>query len=305
MTVVRDEARTEHMGRCPSDETLAVWFDGKLSAADAEELEAHVAVCSRCAELAAAVAPLLDAAELDVTESGAVGAGVLDSADPRRPPSARVPMIRAWRPLVALAASVVVLVGIVAVWQMRRGDPARDVATLAALQGERRPTHGRLSGFPWAAPSVTYRSGSAAGDATRANLLATAADIARKYQASDDPREAHALGVALLVAGDVDTAVETLAAAAAARPADAAILNDASVAYLERAWARSDAAALEEARRLAERATRLQPDQGAGWFNLLRVAQLQNDVALEARANDGLARVEPPASPWRVEAPTP
>ena len=41
---------------CPSDQTMAAYFDGSLSAEDAARVETHVADCERCLELIAEMA---------------------------------------------------------------------------------------------------------------------------------------------------------------------------------------------------------------------------------------------------------
>ena len=38
---------------CPSEQTMAAYFDASLSAEDRDDVEAHVASCERCLELVA------------------------------------------------------------------------------------------------------------------------------------------------------------------------------------------------------------------------------------------------------------
>ena len=189
------------------------------------------------------------------------------------------------------------------VWQQSRPRPSEDLLALASAQGEVRQTFGRLSEFGWAAPPAVTRSGAVppAGTAP-ATLLDLAAEIDARARSRAAPEARHARGVALLVAGEVDAAIVELSAALDARPDDIRLINDAAVAYLQRAWSTSDGASAGEARRLAERVVALQPSSVEGWFNLLMAARLTDDEALATRAAREVIAREAPSSGWRKEA---
>ena len=300
-----------HAAPCPSDETLAAWLDDRLTPDESKRIEAHVADCDDCAELVAAIVPVLD--DIALASEGVLVDMAADAPKPITaftapgPRATRVdpaPVHVRWRvrrTLQALAAAVTLAIGGAMFWQ--RGTdvpPAEDLRALAAVQGDVRQTHGRLVGFPWAEAPRTYRSAAAAG-APRADLLSTAEGIKQQYLHPETPSARHALGVALLLAGDVDSAVESLELAVNARPTDPRFANDAAVAHLQRAWASGDEQDLRRARQLAESIVAQHPNSAEGWFNLMMAGRRAGDQALEARAARRLAELEPAASGWRTE----
>ena len=304
-----------HAETCPSDETLAAWLDDRVTLADRQSIEGHVADCDDCAELVAALAAVLDDAGVGtqpvLAEVPAVSRMPIAALTDVANGGARTGFSRGrdrWtvtRTMQALAATLVLAVGGAMFWQMGTDvHPAEDLRALAAVQGEMRHTQGRLYGFPWAEAPRTYRSATA-GAATSTARSSTTAEIERRYKAQDTPEARHALGVALLVGGDIDAAIAALESAVAARPNDAMLSNDAAVAHLQRAWASGDATSLRRARQLAESIVAQHPRSAEGWFNLMMAGRRAGDKALEARAASRLAELEPAASGWRTELPEP
>ena len=115
---------------------------------------------------------------------------------------------------------------------------------------------------------------------------------------SDAVEARHADGVRRLLLGDVDRSIELLEQAAALNRADPAILNDLSVAYLERASRHGGARDLVDAFERSDHAARLDPTFTAAVFNrALAVERL----GLRADAIEAWRRVRD-SSPWRQEA---
>ena len=276
---------------CPADEVLAAYLEGGLAPEQRAAIVAHLADCGRCLELVAALAPDLPDVP-DVPEAHAAVATPLPSptspTSPPAPAGQRTPVMR-W---LALAAALVVVAGaVLLVTQMRRtAEPG-----LASLQQasalDRRPTFGRLSGFAYAPEPTTYRSGDSRPEAPRA-LLDRAAAVESAHRGRDQAASLHAYGVALLVSGAVDDAVETLTRAVTAAPRDARVLNDAATAYLQKARLTSDDAAFTQARLLAEQAVAVAPDLPEAWFNLATIGASTDDVALHDAAVERLRALE-------------
>jgi tetratricopeptide (TPR) repeat protein len=311
-TPVGDNDRRAAAAACPSDEALAAWLDARLDAAEGERLEAHLAGCATCLELVAALSPALALSDWRAGSRpsfredvpGPPRAAVvqpLPSEVGHRAPAPASIAARRWRALLVAAALLVVAGGALTVVQFQR-EPETSAAfdRLSRAQGATRRTHGRLSGFAWAGPPATLRGATTPKPDDRAALASSAADIARSYGADRSPNALHATGVAHLVAGELDAALGALDAAAAARPLDIRILNDAAVAHLQRASTAADDGSLYRARQLAEEAVRLRPDAAEAWFNLAHIGRLAGDHALMDRAREQCARLEP-GSAWHRE----
>lgn len=258
-----------------------------------------MADCDACVELLAAIVP-------DLPDPALVeGRGALlpfpVAPDPVEPPPVRPRQLMRW--MAPIAASLVVVIGgAAALRQWRDAGPGLEV--LRSAHVDVRPIHGRLTGFAYAPAPATMRS----GDISDANISIPLLDAAAAVEAARSRRTSatsrHAYGVALLVAGDVDGAITVLSEAVAVRPADAAVLNDAAAAWLQKAQTTSDVQARQEARRLAERATAADASRPEGWFNLASVAMLDGDDAAVQRALARLRALEG-ASPWVEELAVP
>jgi tetratricopeptide (TPR) repeat protein len=109
-----------------------------------------------------------------------------------------------------------------------------------------------------------------------------------------------AAGVAQLLVGDHDAAVEALEHAAAAEPARAAYHNDLAAAYLARGRAWDERADFEKSQRAAERALALDPALDEAYFNqALALDALGRTREAEDAYRQALAR--DPQSPWNAE----
>ena len=300
--------------QCPDDETVAAYLDHRLSDADIDRIEAHMADCDRCVAHLAILAEVSD----DIVEAqGAREEGRADkvvSFPPPATPVAPSPVpVRLRRWLAPVAAVLVVGVSAALTWQLVRdagpGIPelqeAARVAAAESAADSSRSTFGRLSGFPYGAPPAVRRSGTRT---TSGEAALPVMEAARQVEAAragrDDVASLHAYGVALLLAGDVDAAVDRLSRAAVAAPGDARVLNDAATAHLQKAQLTSDAPALAEARRLADAAVQREPALAEGWFNLAQVAVLSGDEALRQRAIERLGALRD-TTEWRRELEAP
>jgi tetratricopeptide (TPR) repeat protein len=291
--VVNDDIRpTPH--DCPGDETLAAWMDGRLERGDAEAVEEHVSTCEDCLLLVASVSGSADE-ELEFPESPPLGT--------ERPGDR--PAGSSWwrgRYLLPLAASVLLAASVVTIGIRPSRTPASELAVLreAAASADRRSTFGRLSGFAWAAPPLTLRSGTSSARVVSPSMRTAVDSIESAYASSSTVEGLHVYGVALLVSGDTDGAIAALSKAAAMEPRDAGRLADASAAFLQRGRATGDAEALAHARRLAEAAVELDDATASAWFNLAMIGTATGDSALVDRAQAALKRIEP-TSPWLAD----
>lgn len=281
---------------CPDDEMLAAYLDGKLSKADVTRLETHMAGCDQCVELLAAIAPGLEMvqhpAPVEVRGPDVVPFPVpapvvdVESARPRR--------LTRW--LAPIAASLIVVIGGAFVVRFV-SDAGPGLEVLRSATQEQRRTQGRLTQFAYAPPIPTRRSSTAVDTPPPQALLDAAAAVEQARSGRTDAASLHAYGVALLISGEVDAAIDTLLRAVTLSPRDAAVLADASTAWLQKGQATSDAKAFGEARRLAEEAVAIAPQSVAAWFNLGLIGRLHGDPALTARALAQLQALEA-GSPW-------
>jgi len=128
---------------------------------------------------------------------------------------------------IAVAAAVGYVVGEAGA-RRSSGDPAARFAQLATRQG--RPTVARLAGFPWAPAAETLR-GSAGAPA--AELLALGREIRSRAAADPSAENRHALALVHLAVGELDEAIELLAALVLESPRDD-FGNDLAAALLAR-----------------------------------------------------------------------
>ena len=156
-----------------------------------------------------------------------------------------------------------------------------------------RVTGGFRRGHP-----VETRSGSTAKNVS---LLAAAAAFQQAAQADPSPSNLHAWGVAQLLLGDDDSAVQDLDDAAGREPANARYQSDLAAALLTQSVHRRTAADLPRALQVAELAAKLDPLLLEAWFNrALILDRLALRDAARAAWNDYLARDA--RSEWATEA---
>ena len=283
----------EHTG-FPSDETLAAFIDGRLDAETRAKVIAHMTTCSECYSV------FLSATEV---------------------PS-RAASREAWRPRrawIAVAAATLAA-GIACALLI---TPIRDrilhredgMAALAKAAPAQRTIAGRISGFPYQ-PQASVMRGSKSSplqNPANASLLTAAAGVQRSVAARRTAANLHASGVANLLLGNNDVAIDTLheallaetgertVAAAIAESDDVPLLNDLSAALSNRATnTRRPIPDAVEAVRCAERAWRIGGTPEAAWNRAVAAEALNGRGHAMTAWHDYLAIDA--TSPWAAEA---
>lgn len=177
---------------------------------------------------------------------------------------------RKWAGFVAIAALVVgTLVGSLIA---RRSTVAVNAPTraLASAWGQRFSTEARLSG------GFHYRRASASDVPARQNLefLTEAGRIQREAQQAPDAANLHAWGVAQLLLGEVDEAIETLQTSMALGGETSSLFSDLAAAHMTRATRERRAMDWALALEAADRALEINPANREAAFN--RALSLKN-----------------------------
>ena len=227
---------------CPDASVLAAYVEGKLDRRLRREVERHVADCPDCPTVIAETVHFL---RNEVDE----GEGDIDS--PSRAPLGRF----------AIAAGVAALCVVGVVWQdVIKRDPLRSLKQTAA-NAKARTVEGRLADFEYA-PFIVSRSGRK--PAIDLALRAEAERLQKSHASS--VRTLHARGVALLLTGDVPSALHVLDAVSRRAPNDAKVQSDLAVAYIA-AGHGSNREPFRRALSAAEAAIAISPSLAAAHFN--------------------------------------
>jgi hypothetical protein len=282
----------EHKG-FPSDETLAAFIDGRLDAETRANVIAHMTTCSECYSVF-----------LSATESS--------PAAPRekwRPG-------RAWIAVAAATAAAGIACALL-ITPIRDRLLHRDdgMAALAKAAPPQRIIAGRISGFPYQPPAPVMRGSKfdPLQNPANASLLTAAAGVQRSVAARRTAANLQASGVANLLLGKDDAAIDTLheallsetgqrdVTAAIAESDDVLLLDDLSAALSNRAMARRrpipDAV---EAVRCAERAWRIDRTPETAWNRAVAIEALNGRAHAMTAWHDYLAIDG--TSPWAAEA---
>jgi CHAT domain-containing protein len=265
--------------RCPSEETLGAFLDGRLSGSERDAVVMHIATCDRCIAGAAFVTQVRE-------ESRTTGSQ----------PVAREPRSRRFNWL-SIAAALVIVAGIAAFVMRSRAQPG--IPTLiAAAPTTYRTIEPRLTGFPWAELQRLRADVPPDPDALRLGGAAAEVLVRAQRDASDDA--VHAAGVAKLLLQRANEAVEQLRAVAA-KSGTAAAWNDLAAAYYTSAVRDGRNANLPRALAAADRAIAVDESLHEARFNralILERMGLRN-AALDAW-REYLTR--DPSSSWAAEA---
>jgi hypothetical protein len=283
----------EHTG-FPSDETLAAFIDGRLDAETRAKVIAHMTTCSECYSV------FLSATELPSRAA---------ARDPWRPR-------RAWMAVATATAAAgmacAFLITPVRDHILHREDGMSALRKAAPLQ---RTIAGRISGFPYqsAAPVMRGRKSDPLQNPANASLLTAAAGVQRSVAARRTAANLHASGVANLLLGNNDVAIDTLhesllaetgqrtVPAAIAESDDVSLLNDLSAALSTRAIAkRRPIPDAVEAVRCADRAWRIGRTPEAAWNRAVAVEALNGRGHAMTAWHDYLAIDA--TSGWAAEA---
>ncbi len=285
----------EHTG-FPSDETLAAFIDGRLDPETRGQVIAHMATCPECYSV------FMSATEMAEVVSAPNGSHR----------SSRQAWLAVAVTALAAAFSIVFLVTPVRDLVFPRHDSGLDA--LAKAAPEQRTIAGRISGFPYQ-PMVHQTRGERVDpmrDPANATLLTAAASVQRSLNERRSPANLHAAGVANLILGHTDAAVDTLHEALLAETGrhrvaeaiddsnDVRLLNDLSAALSNRTAVHPKTD--DEALRCADKAWRISGTPEAAWNRAIATETLHGAGSDSARSawRDYLAR--DPVSQWATEA---
>lgn len=203
-----NEPRTN--SSCPGSETLASFAEGKLSTEERAAVIEHLTTCPACYETIREVGILRDELE---------------------PRAREVTPFRRRPALIAAGVAALVLIFLATPLRERffGSDELTPVALLAAAVADQRPIEPRLAGFDHA-PLRPVTRGERTGSY---ELLAAAARIEQEMSDPPTASDEHALGLAKLLLGEWDEAVDLLLRAVEAEPS-ASRLSDVSAAHLAR-----------------------------------------------------------------------
>jgi tetratricopeptide (TPR) repeat protein len=196
-------------GACPSLETIGAFVDGRFKDREREVVAEHLASCEACYFV------FTESARLRVEREG----------QPKRRP--------VFWPVVAsgLAAAATIVFAVNLYFSGSRAENAA-LDELVAAVGTSRTFAARLTGGFSYAPVRVVRSGQGDGPTLSPDARIVIARIEKDF-AADPGSRVH--GVAALVGGDADRAVQTLEQATRERTTDARLLSDLAAAYLVRA----------------------------------------------------------------------
>jgi tetratricopeptide (TPR) repeat protein len=249
---------------CPDLETIAAFIDARLDEPTREAIAAHLTTCDQCYFLLAEAAHVRPEAATPIP-----------------------PRVVWWRRPAAgwSVATIAAAAALVLAVRMNSSTAPEDEALreLVIAVGNERLLETRLTGGFAYGPVRTARTGQTAIDPPSPELSSAAARIDEATSTQSSPAALHLRGKAALLVGDLSGAVTALQSAAEARPADAEVLNDLAVAYLERASRGADPNDLPSALAMLNRAVdadRLLPEAR---FNRAYVLQ-RLGMEAEARA---------------------
>lgn len=286
----------EHTG-FPSDETLAAFIDGRLDPDARGQVIAHMATCAECYSVF-----------MSATER--VEAGSAPNGSHR---SSR----RAWLSVAvtAVAAAFAVVFLLTPVRDLFFPQYDRALEALAKAAPAQRTIAGRISGFPYQPMEHRTRGGGRVdpmNEPGNAALLTATAAAQRSLTARRSPANLHAVGVANLLLGQTDTAINILHEALLAETGrrrvtdaiddstDARLLNDLSAALASRTAIHPTMADKGESLRCAEKAWRLSGTQEAAWNRAIAIESLNGAGSARTAWHDYLAL--DPKSSWSEEA---
>jgi tetratricopeptide (TPR) repeat protein len=279
-------------GGHPDANRLAEYADGILSESARADVEHHLGECAECRDVLADTAAFRAAVGAQDAEAG---------------PASRLlgfPRRRVLAVFGGLAAAALLILTVRVIRPEWLDGPRDDSVGLQALiaaeaTAPTRAVDGRLTGgFAYAPPLMTR--GTSIREISPETRIAAAQLEKRALQVNSTVVDRVAAGVAQLVTGDLDRAVDTLERASSVSP-DPKIASDLAAAYLARGATRPDD--LNKALRAAERAVQAPDAPIEAWFNrALALERLGLREPASAAWKEYLER--DPSSPWAAEART-
>jgi CHAT domain-containing protein len=247
--------------RCPPIESIAALVDGRLQGEEQRRVVDHLSRCRECHEL------FSEAVRFQEEEAE------------RSSPSVVTLRSRSWIPVAAAAMVTIGLASVLglALWRSRNGGSAGLISAANALPN--RPTLGRLSGdFEWAPAPAVARGADDRSTPERLRLLGAAGELL-----GDDSTDGRLRGVAELLAGDEEKAIQALVDQTTRAPGDAAAWSDLSAAYVQRAVEIDSPATALKGLAAADRALQRDANNQPALFNRA-IALEQLGMLVEARA---------------------
>jgi CHAT domain-containing protein/Tfp pilus assembly protein PilF len=203
------------------------------------------------------------------------------------------------------ATAAVILLVTALVWWLRDGKVTQGRSALIALFSKERPTHSRISGFPYAR-FIELMGGDGTGARERAEREGVSSLVREAVR--DEPEDSdalHLLGQYYLSVGDFDGAIAQLRKASELDPKNAPILSDLGAALYEKARRQGVSSAndpiLEEGIEGLNRAISLEPGRAEPYFNRALWHQLMKEWD-SAKADWQRYLELDSTSPWADEA---
>jgi hypothetical protein len=258
--VPQQDSRAAHLaaGPCPDSIRLAEYVDGMLDETQRRDVQAHLVSCAACRDIVAETVRVLRRP-----------AGVDGGLSTLRFRARRRTVL--W--IGGLAAVAAVLFGVYLARPDRLFGPPTDRPELSGLvaamaKEPTRPAEGRLSGgFTYAPAPIVTRGSRERRTSVSPDLLAAAAKLEETALASPTAENRAAAGVARLILGDLDEAIDSLESAVRQKPTDANALSDLSAAYSARARWLDRPDDWSKALDAAERSLKIAPQLAEASFN--------------------------------------
>src|SRR5262245_20525818 len=236
---------------CPGMGLLAACVEGRLAADTRKRVLQHLLGCEDCYTVFSETARFVD----------------FDAVPARR----RLP----WGTYIAAAAAMVavgLLASIGGAWwlQQRAETPAGLMNRLTKAIGNERPAEGRLSlPLSYGPPGAFKRSGDGSRPlgARALDVTAVAGHIEELASKDPSPDALHALGLAHLALGDLDTAVAALDRALIPSSHDPRVLSDLAAALLERGARQDRPQDMARALSVVQEALEIEPKAPEARFN--------------------------------------
>lgn len=260
------------MESCLDPETLAAFAEGKLERSEIAKVIAHLRTCPECTR--------------DVEEVRAVA----------------TPPFRLSATWLAVAASIAIALTALLVIRQRTATASDPMSRLIALvPRDSRPSQTRLASFPWAPYRGPMRAQKEVQDARRLQLVGAAGDAVAKADSDQGAAAQRTAGVALLIVGEPEGALQRLQLAAGRAPTDAGVWSDLAAADYAAAVRLDRASLLPEALAAADHAVALRRDLPEALFNR---AMILERLGLPAQARQAWQRYleVDSATAWAAEA---
>lgn len=273
------------MHDCPEPEMLAAFIDGRLDAEERRKVIDHLSDCDDCRDIVVA------AHELERYDGASARTRVVQGQFGSR----------RWIAAAASLAAAATLILIFAQPLRERFSRPGGIESLVAASADLpyRSVDGRLAAT---FPHKPLRPRTRTSETRMPDPGSAALYQAAGWIQNNESNDLHALGVAHLLLGRRDTAVQSLERALAAAPPDRrdAVALDLSTALLTRGEWNGDKEEIRRAGEIAEGLWRSKPTPEAAW-NRAVAAELLHDAEAGRRAWDDYLRLDSD-SPWAAEA---